>query len=80
MTYIELYNTIVSKDVVPVDKPGDSGDAVLDGLLDNKHYNEFLANVMQLENKELYSQRNDVIKQELERTKKYEKFLLSLIK
>lgn len=77
---IELYNTIVSKDVVPVDKPGDSGDAVLDGLLDNKHYNEFLANVMQLENKELYSQRNDVIKQELDRTKKYEKFLLSLIK
>lgn len=77
---IELYNTIVSKDVVPVDKPDDSGDAVLDGLLDNKHYNEFLANVMQLENQELYSQRNDVIKQELERTKKYEKFLLSLIK
>ena len=35
---------------------------------------------MQLENQELYSQRNDVIKQELERTKKYEKFLLSLIK
>jgi hypothetical protein len=77
---IELYNTIVSKDVVPVDKPGDSGDVILDGLLDNKHYNEFLANVMQLENQELYSQRNDVIKQELERTKKYEKFLLSLIK
>lgn len=77
---VELYNTIVSKDVVPVDKPGDSGDVVLDGLLDNKHYNEFLANVMQLENQELYSQRNDVIKQELERTKKYEKFLLSLIK